>query len=150
MKHLKNKTQRGAALVEFSVIAMIFFLFIFAIFEIGLMISIKIGLDAGQFYSSRQAIASDLTTDEIKNIFIQYFNKFTYALSTSFTLGITYYPDLQSLYTNTSPSSPTTNITNGVYLYQSTYPYIYITRFISGSNTAKNITFSKAVWNEIF
>jgi Flp pilus assembly protein TadG len=145
----KNK-QKGAAMVEFALTAFIFFMIIFATFEIGLMILVKNGLEAGQFYSSRQAITGGYTNNQIQSVFIEYFNKYSYADYTKLSLVITRYPDLQSLHTNTSPSSTEGNVSNAVYLYESSYPYTYITSFLAPLETRKNLTLKKAIWNEKF
>lgn len=145
----KNK-QKGAAMVEFAITAFIFFMIVFATFEIGFVILIKIGLEAGQFYSARQAIAGGYTNNQIQSVFLDYFNKYSYADYTKISFAIKRYQDLQSLYTNASPSSTEGNVSNAVYLYESSYPYTYITSFLAPLETEKNITLKKAIWNEKF
>lgn len=139
--------QKGAALVEFAISSTIFFLFIFGIFEIGLMISIRTGLDAATFYATREAIAGK-TKAQVTTIFTQNFQKYSYVTDTNLVLTVTDYPNLTALYNNTSGTPWVSNQPNRAYRYQSSYPYMYITSLLAPSGTIKNVTLNRAVLNE--
>lgn len=146
MKIIKNR--RGAALIEFAIVASVFLSLLFATFEIGFLLCISTGLKAGLYYGARLGIIGS-SASNVTSLIISKYSVYGLGTISSSNITIKAYPTLADLNNNTNG---TIGIgTSGQYvLYKGTYPYTFITSYLMPGGSNKTITVNIVVKNEYF
>jgi Flp pilus assembly protein TadG len=67
-----KKTRRGASLVEFALVAPIFFLFVFGMVELGRMVMVQQLLTNASREGARQAVLDGATSEHVQDVVEQY------------------------------------------------------------------------------
>ena len=146
MKIYKNI--RGGSLVEFACVASVFLSLIFATFEIGFMLCITTGLEAGLYYGSRLGIIGS-DTSKITSLIISEYSVYGLGTISSSNITMTAYPSITDLNNNSNGKSGTG--ASGQYvLYSATYPYTFMTSYLMPGGTKKSITVNTVVKNEYY
>jgi Flp pilus assembly protein TadG len=88
---LYRKKRRGASVVEFAVVAPVFFLLVFGMIEYGRMVMVQQVLTNGTREGARRAVLDGATTSGVKTAVVDYLH--SSAISTAAASDVTVSPD---------------------------------------------------------